>query len=69
MNKTDYRNCKLLVYNFYASLYIVRLDLGALPRLSDPSVREWFRFGLPAESLISILKFVLAIIQIFTVHG
>ena len=57
------------VYNFYASLYIIRIDLGALPRLSNPSAPEWYKFGVPAELLIGIIGFAFGLIQMITIYG
>jgi len=57
------------VYNIYAGLNMIRIDLGALPMLSNPSLPQWFRFGIPAELFIGILIFTFGIIQMFTIYG
>jgi len=43
------------IYNLYSGFNAIRLDLEGLPLLSNPSLPEWFRFGIPAELVISII--------------
>ena len=57
------------VINLYSSSNSIRVDLNALPRLSDPTLPRWFTFGVPAELLISLLVFALGLIQLYTIYG
>jgi len=57
------------VYNLYTGFNAIRIDLDALPILSNPSLPEWLRFGIPAELSIGIIVTVFGIIQMFTIYG
>ncbi len=58
-----------LVFNLSYSISTIRLGLGLLPSLADASIPEWFRLGVPAETAISFLIFVLALIQTVAILG
>jgi hypothetical protein len=55
--------------NIYFGYETIIMDLEVLPFLNDPSIHEWFQFGVPAELAISFVMFILGFIQIITIYG
>lgn len=51
------------------SLNLLIGDLGYFPLLSDPNVPEWYRFGLPAEMVLSIFVILVGFLALYVVYG
>lgn len=61
---------------FIGSSYGIITSVGAFfnfymiwPLLSEPSVLEWYKFGVPAEFAITLVLFVLTCFSICVVYG
>jgi hypothetical protein len=57
------------ILNLFISSVLINSDLEVLPLLSDPMMKEWFKFAVPAELGIGLFAFSLGIIQMFTIVG
>lgn len=47
----------------------VFLDFGELPYLYEPSEPEWFRFGVPADIVLSFSVVAVSFLTVFVVYG
>jgi hypothetical protein len=57
------------IYNLYIGLNGVLIDIAYLPLLSDPTIPQWFRVGLPAEMIISFFVVMFAFLTLLVVYG
>ncbi len=57
------------LYNFIVGLRTIKIDLDSMPLLSDPSLPQWFQFGLPAELALGIFVVIFASVQLLTIYG
>ena len=57
------------LYNIGVGLNTVNTDYGTLSYLCDPSVPQWFQFGVPAELALSFVVFLLGLGQLVSVYG
>jgi len=57
------------IINIYQGLRMVIADLGALSYLSSPFIHEWFRFGIPAETMLNLFIVAFGFLTLLVVYG
>lgn len=57
------------VVNVYFSCRGIIADIAVLPYLSNPSIPEWSKLGVPAELALSVLRLCLGLLQIVAFPG
>jgi len=57
------------IVNIGFGLNNVIKDLGGLAYLSNPSISEWFRFGLPAELVLNFFTVAFGFLVLLIVYG
>ena len=55
--------------NVYFGSQTLSSDLQALPYLSNPTIHEWFKFGVPAELALSVMTVCVGLLQFVIVFG
>ena len=57
------------LWNIYAGLSTISLDLEVVPYLDNPALDPWFQLGIPAEMAIAALAIILGAVQLIVIYG